>query len=91
MVATLLANAILTPEGKPEAEADIEPVQIGVAVYTISVIAVFLLLFVKLEPVVSATVNSLPHNGLLAFVSAEVEENNAGSAEIPETHQPDKS
>ena len=40
MVATLLANAILTPEGKPEAEADIEPVQIGVAVYTISVIAV---------------------------------------------------
>ena len=39
MVATLLANAILTPEGKPEAEADIEPVQIGVAVYTISVIA----------------------------------------------------
>ncbi len=39
MVATLLANAILTPEGKPEAEADIEPVQIGVDVYTISVIA----------------------------------------------------
>ena len=61
MVATLLANAILTPEGKPEAEADIEPAQIGVAVYTISVIALVAVTVCELEPVVSATVNSLPH------------------------------
>ena len=40
IVATLLANAKVIPEGKPEVEADIDPVQIGVAVYFIYVIAV---------------------------------------------------
>ena len=71
-MAILLPKAKVIPEGKPETDADIEPAQIGVAVYTISVIAVVPVTVCELEPVVSATVNSLPHSGLLAVVRAEL-------------------
>ena len=44
----------------------------------------------ELEPVVSATVNSFPHKGLLASVSAESWANVSGSVVILDTHQPVK-
>ena len=69
-MATLLPKAKVTPDGKPETDADIEPAQIGVAVYFISVIAVVPVTVCELEPVVSAIVNSLSHRGLLASVRA---------------------
>ena len=69
-MATLLPKAKVTPDGKPETDADIEPAQIGVAVYTISVIAVVPVTVCELEPVVSATVNSLPQRGLFASIRA---------------------
>ena len=71
IVATLLPKAKVTPDGKPETDADIEPAQIGVAVYFISVIAVVPVTVCELEPVVSAIVNSLPHKGLFGFVRAD--------------------
>ena len=90
-MATLLPKAKVTPDGKPETDADIEPAQIGVAVYFISVIAVVPVTVCELEPVVSAIVNSLSHRGLLASVRAEESEKPSGSDVIPETHQPVKS
>ena len=71
-MATLLPKAKVTPDGKPEADADKLPSQIGVAVYFISVIAVVPVTVCELEPVVSATVNSFPQSGLLASVRAEL-------------------
>ncbi len=100
---TLLPKAKVTPVGKPETDADIDPAQIGVAVYFISVIAVVPVTACELEPLVSATVNSFPQSGLLASVRGAAGEkseaapcnrraaNSPGSEGIADTHQPDKS
>ena len=91
-MATLLPKAKVTPDGKPETDADIDPAQIGVAVYTISVIAVVPVTVCELEPVVSATVNSFPQRGLFASIRADDKlTNSAGSDVILDTHQPVKS
>ena len=66
-MATLLPKAKVTPDGKPEADADIDPAQIGVAVYTISVIALVAVTVCELEPVVSATVNSFTPEWFVGF------------------------
>ena len=63
-MATLLPKAKVTPDGKPETDAEIDPAQIGVAVYSISVIALVAVTVCESEPLVSATINSLPHKGL---------------------------
>ena len=90
-MAILLPKAKVTPDGKPETDADIDPAQIGVAVYFTSVIAVVPVTVCELEPVVSATVNSLPQSGLLAVVRAELVAKSVGSDVMPETHQPVRS
>ena len=90
IVAALLAKVELTPDGKPEVEADKLPAQIGVAVYTIGVIAVVADTVCELEPLVSAMVNSLPQTGLLASVKAELVAKFSGSEVILVTHQPVK-
>ena len=90
-MATLLPKAKVTPEGKPETEADIDPEQIGVAVWTMFVIALVAVTVCDNAPLVSAIVNSLPHRGLFASVRADVSEKLPGSDVIPETHQPVKS
>jgi hypothetical protein len=91
MVAILLANAILTPDGKPETDADIDPAQIGVVVYTISVIALVAVTVCELEPLVRATVKSFPHRGLFMKSGAEDSAKSVGSDVILDTHQPSKS
>ena len=71
IVFTLLLKSEITPDGKPELEEDKLPLQIGVTVWTIEVIALLAVTVCDSDPLVSATVNSLPQIGRLASVKGE--------------------
>ena len=81
-----------SPVGKPETEALLVPEQTGVFVYVIPVIALFTVTVCELEPVVSATVNSLPHSGIFEELKDEFSPAKSdGSDDIEDTHHPVRS
>ena len=91
IVFTLLLKSEITPDGKPELEEEKLPLQIGVTVWTIEVIALLAVTVCDSDPLVSATVNSFPQTGLLDSANAEFREKKSGSDVTSVTHQPERS